>query len=276
MNGLHPFIDSQQGILRLSSRLGLSELPYDKKYPIILPLSPHVVALIRGVHLENNHSEVGATVAIILQRIWIPGLKGLAVKLTTVLTEIEHCINSRPLTYISDNPEYDVITPEGFLIIKAAISIEQGSKAHPYHALSQAQGTILEHFWQVWRNEYLTNLPSNLKNSHSHRNIEQGQVVLVREDFDKRMACPMGVIVNVRESSDNIVRSATVKMGDKTYDRPIQRLYELEGFQLIQSLKPQLSRLKHWAIQFHRAEKNTLMRWARGRRERVIWAAELT
>ena len=31
------------------------------------------------------------------------------VELTTVLTEIEHCINSRPITYISDNPEYDVI-----------------------------------------------------------------------------------------------------------------------------------------------------------------------
>ena len=46
------------------------------------------------------------------------------VELTTVLTEIEHCINSHPLTYISDNPEYYVITPEGFLITKAAISIE--------------------------------------------------------------------------------------------------------------------------------------------------------
>ena len=67
-----------------------------------------------------------------------------------------------------------------------------------------------------------------LANSHSHRNIERGQVVLVREDLDKRIAWPMGVIVNVRESSDNIVHSATVKIGDKTYDRPIQRLYELE------------------------------------------------
>ena len=130
--------------------------------------------------------------------------------------------------YISDNAEYDVITPEGFLITKSAIFIEQASKAYPYHALSQAQGTILEHFWQVWRNEYLTNLPSNLTNSHLHRNIERGQVVLVREDFDNRIAWLMGVIVNVRESSDNIFRSATVKIGDKTYDRPIQRLYELE------------------------------------------------
>ena len=41
------------------------------------------MALIRGVHLENNHSGVGTTttVAIIRQQIWIPGLKGLAVKL---------------------------------------------------------------------------------------------------------------------------------------------------------------------------------------------------
>ena len=73
LNGLHPFIDSQQGILRLSSRLGLSELPYDQKYPIILPRSPHVMALIRGVHLENSHSGVGTTVAIIRQRIWLLG-----------------------------------------------------------------------------------------------------------------------------------------------------------------------------------------------------------
>ena len=45
----------------------------------------------------------------------------------------------------------------------------------------------------------------------------------------------MGVIVNVRESSDNIVCSTTVKIGDKTYDRPIQRLYELEGWDQGQS-----------------------------------------
>ena len=69
LNGLHPFIDSQQGILCLCGRLGLSKLPYDQKYPIILPRRPHVVALIRGVHLQNNHSGVGTTVAIIRQRI---------------------------------------------------------------------------------------------------------------------------------------------------------------------------------------------------------------
>ena len=116
---------------------------------------------------------------------------------------------------------YDVITLERFLITKAAIPIEQASQCHPYHALSQAQEIILEHFLQVWINEYLTN-------SHSRQNIKPGQMVLVREDFDKLISWPMGVIVNVRESRDKIVRSATAKIDNKNYDRPIQRLYELE------------------------------------------------
>ena len=65
---------------------------------------------------------------------------------------------------------------------------------------------------------------------HTYHALSRGQVVLIREDFDKPISCPMGVIVNVRESSDNIVRSATVKISDKKYDRPIQRFYELEGW----------------------------------------------
>ena len=65
----------------MSSRLGLFELPFEQKSPIILPHCPHVVALIRGVHLENNPSGVVTTVTIICQPIRIPGLKGLAVYL---------------------------------------------------------------------------------------------------------------------------------------------------------------------------------------------------
>ena len=70
---------------------------------------------------------------------------------------------------------------------------------------------------------------------HTYNALSRGQVILIREDFDKPISCSTGVIVNVRESSDNIVRSATVKIGDKTYNRPIQRLYELEGWDQGQS-----------------------------------------
>ena len=45
----------------------------------------------------------------------------------------------------------------------------------------------------------------------------------------------MGVIVNVRGSNNNMVRSATVKISNKTYDRPIQRLYKLKGWDRVRS-----------------------------------------
>ena len=45
----------------------------------------------------------------------------------------------------------------------------------------------------------------------------------------------MGVIVNIRESSDKIVRSSTFKIGNKVYDRPMQKLYELDGWDQGQS-----------------------------------------
>ena len=64
----------------------------------------------------------------------------------------------------------------------------------------------------------IDNVPSNLTNSHSHQNIKRGQVVLDREDFDKRISWPLGVIVDIRESNDNVVLSATVKIGNKMYD----------------------------------------------------------
>ena len=56
---------------------------------------------------------------------------------------------------------------------------------------------------------------------HTYYALFRGQVVLIQENFDKPISCPMGVIVNVRESSDNIFRSATVKISDKTYERHI-------------------------------------------------------
>ena len=127
LNGLHPFIDSQQGILRLSSRLGLSELPYDKKYPIILPRIPHVVALIRGVHLENNHSGVGTMVLIIRQRIWIPGLKGLAVQLKRSGLNCQHHDSQSQIT-----PEPPL--PVDRVVLTAPFSIVGVNHAGPLYA----------------------------------------------------------------------------------------------------------------------------------------------
>ena len=97
------------------------------------------------------------------------------------------------------------LLPKGFLLLKPPFPqrLTRTMLCHKHRP------TILEHFWQVWRNENHSDQP----------------------------------IVDVRESSDNIIRSATVKIGDKTYDRPIQRLYELEGWDQGQSTNNKLLHL---------------------------------
>ena len=106
---------------------------------------------------------------------------------------------------------------------------------------------------------------------HTYHALSRGQVVLIREDFDKPTSCSTGVIVNVRESSDNIVRSATVKIGDKTYNRPIQRLYELKNGIRVNllmncyiwlTLRPLLRLLTIYILEFQKPQLNRLERWS--------------
>ena len=56
---------------------------------------------------------------------------------------------------------------------------------------------------------------------HTYHALSRGQVILIREDFDQPIPCPMGVIVNVRESSDNIVHLASVKRQTDSFIPPI-------------------------------------------------------
>uniref|UniRef100_A0A5S6Q0M6 Integrase catalytic domain-containing protein n=1 Tax=Trichuris muris TaxID=70415 RepID=A0A5S6Q0M6_TRIMR len=74
---LDPFI-AEDGLLRVGGRIGRSELPYDSRFPIILP-HKHVVVdlLVRHCHERQMHLGTEHTLAVIRQRFWI--LKGRSV-----------------------------------------------------------------------------------------------------------------------------------------------------------------------------------------------------
>ena len=70
----------------------------------------------------------------------------------------------------------------------------------------------------------------------SQRNISEGDVVLLRDKAQKRNVWPMGRIVSVKKSQDNLVRSVEVKVfkhNDKgvlkgfVYLRPITEVVPL-------------------------------------------------
>jgi hypothetical protein len=81
---------------------------------------------------------------------------------TTVLTQIEACLNSRPLVSLScDDDEIDVLTPGHFLIGQPleslpdrAFSYRSVSLLHRWHLCQN----LVRHFWQRWSSDYLSNL----------------------------------------------------------------------------------------------------------------------
>ena len=81
-------------------------------------------------------------------------------ELATVLTQIEGCLNSRPLgTLPCEDDGVDVLTPGHFLIGRPlealpdpSFSYKQLTLLHRWH-LCQA---LVRHFWERWSSKYLT------------------------------------------------------------------------------------------------------------------------
>jgi len=84
-------------------------------------------------------------------------------ELTTVLTQIESCLNSRPLTSLPahDDDGIEALTPGHFLIGQPLESIPDSSFS--YRSLSLLKRwdlcqSVVRHFWKRWSNEYITSL----------------------------------------------------------------------------------------------------------------------
>lgn len=73
LKSLNPFIDSN-GVMRVAGRIGNANLPYNQKYPMILPCKCHLTTLIiRNEHLSLLHSGLKLTHAGLIQRYYIVG-----------------------------------------------------------------------------------------------------------------------------------------------------------------------------------------------------------
>ena len=166
-------------------------------------------------------------------------------ELTTVLTEVENNLNSRPLTFQYDELEEQVLTPSHLLVGRRLSSLSEGielksnlndvdvndSLNKRFSYLSRKLG----HFWNRWRTEYLI----DLREAHRESNkspvvISEGDVVLVQEEMVKRGMWKMAVVEKLIIGKDNQVRGATIRRVAKgkgkpeIIDRPIQKLFPLE------------------------------------------------
>lgn len=157
------------------------------------------------------------------------------IELETVLYEIESCINSRPLTYVSDDIDcLDVLTPSHFLLGRHGSHggrcdaperfVMSGSLARESFSLV---GKRLDKFWEVWNKDYIRNLPV-VGISKKHCPIKTGSLVLISEDNHPRMAWPLARVVRLLPGRDGVIRTVELKTKRGVVVRPVQRLHVLE------------------------------------------------
>ena len=106
LRGLNPFIDPDDGLLRVGGRIKQSFVPYDSRHQILLPAKhPFTELFIHHEHKANLHVGQKGLLALIRQRFWPMNVK------TTIRKVIRRCFKVDPMKTVQlmgDLPSYRV------------------------------------------------------------------------------------------------------------------------------------------------------------------------
>jgi len=162
-------------------------------------------------------------------------------QLLTLLSDIEDCINSRPLTYVESDMNFSALTPNSFLKPTAgctmSLDAEDGSEilAPSRRDLIRAidyRDTLLQEAKERWEEDYLLSLREAGKNRFQQEwenKIEVGAVVLVSVPNKTRPYWQLGRVLELLPGSDNIVRTVKVMRPDRSEGVfSVKHLYPLE------------------------------------------------
>ena len=147
-------------------------------------------------------------------------------ELTTVLTQIEACLNSRPLVPLAnDDNGIEALTPGHFIIGRPLKALPDTSFAYN-GSLSllkrwQLCQSLLRHFWKRWSTEHIAHIGRFTKWKYPSRNLCVGDLVILREDSPISTKWPLARVMEVHPGKDNLVRVATIKT---VYTRPVTKL----------------------------------------------------
>ena len=141
--------------------------------------------------------------------------------LRTLMTEVECIVNCRPLTFPSgDATDLQPLTPNHILTMKSKVVMPPPGDFQKDDVYLRKRWRRVQYmaniFWTRWKREYLQTLQAITKWNQPKRNIEIGDIVLIKDENTARNYWPMARVVNVRQDSKGFVRSATLKSSFST------------------------------------------------------------
>ena len=196
-----------------------------------IPRSPWM-----GGHFERLVRTVKASLATAISR------KLLTLEeFTTVVKEAENIVNSRPLTYQSDETRDIPLTPSQLAwgrdltlmppLLQPGDPLDEDYDAKATRAQYVVLSNALERFRKRWLTEYLLSLREKHYNKCAENpthHLSVRQLVMVKHDNIHRIEWPLGVIAAIYPDEKGVIRTAEVEECGRQSLRPVSFLVPLE------------------------------------------------
>ncbi|XP_062123020.1 uncharacterized protein LOC133836507 [Drosophila sulfurigaster albostrigata] len=132
-------------------------------------------------------------------------------ELSTLLSKIEACLNSRPLSPMSEDVS-DLAEPESREDVESIRNRWQRLKA------------LHQHFCVRWKNEYLEELHKRNKWQSPSRDLQIGDMVVIREENIPPQEWRLGRVLTACPGADERVRVVDIQTCRGVFRRPVAKL----------------------------------------------------
>ena len=167
-------------------------------------------------------------------------------ELVTVVTEIEMILNSRPLSFVSSEDLDEPLTPSHLLTGHRLLCLpdpppdvdpDYGGTSVELSLRARYLNTLLDHYWQRWKREYLLELREQHLTSRKNvvgdgKVVAVGDIVVIYDQGLPRGFWKLGCVEELITGSDGQCRGAFVRVKSgrssrSLLKRPVQHLYPL-------------------------------------------------
>ena len=150
-----------------------------------------------------------------------------------VLLDVEVALNNRPLSYVEEDVQMPTLTPNSMIFIGSNKLSELEAHHHQEKDLRKRARFLTkckDAVWRRWTAEYLRALRERHNQSQGTKEttLKIGDVVIIKSDEKNRAKWQLGIVHELYEGRDGVVRAVKLRAGKNFMERSPTHLYSLE------------------------------------------------
>ncbi|XP_015124592.1 uncharacterized protein LOC107046482 [Diachasma alloeum] len=150
---------------------------------------------------------------------------------TTLLTQVEGLLNSRPLCPLTNDPQdTSALTPGHFIIGELLTTVPEPSlqqittdRLNRWQIITQR----IQNFWEHWARECIHRYQQIYRWRHPKNEINIGSLVLIMDEREPPAKWPLARVIKIHPGHDHLTRVVTLRKGHQEIQRAIHRLVPL-------------------------------------------------